>query len=425
VLPASVAEVAAVVRLCRDAGVKIVPQGGNTGLVAGGVPVAGVAQVVMNLRRMNRIRELDGVGETITVEAGATLQAVQEAAAGLKKMFPVSLGAEGTAQIGGVISTNAGGIQVLAYGNMRAQVLGLEVVLADGQVWDGLRALRKDNTGFDLKQLFVGGEGCLGVVTAAVLKLQPAVAARATALVGVASLEAALDVFAALRAQAGAGLTMCEFIARPAMELAVAHVPGARLPCDAPAYLLVEISAHAADERVEDKLLAALEAVLQDGRAVDAVVAQSERERLDFLKLREAVPEGELLEGGAVKHDVAVPIGKIPETIRAIEALMADSFPDCRLNVFGHVGDGNLHVNVRPPAGQSLADLAERKAGITAAVEAIAVERGGSFSAEHGIGQLRVAGMAAHKAGVELEMMRAVKRALDPEGVFNPGKMLP
>jgi D-lactate dehydrogenase (cytochrome) len=324
-----------------------------------------------------------------------------------------------------VISTNAGGIQVLAYGNMRAQVLGLEVVLADGQVWDGLRALRKDNTGFDLKQLFIGGEGCLGVVTAAVLKLQPAVAARATALVGVASLEAALDVFAALRAQAGAGLTMCEFIARPAMELGVAHVPGARLPCDAPAYLLAEISAHAADERVEDKLLAALEAVLQDGRAVDAVVAQSDRERLDFLKLREAVPEGELVEGGAVKHDVAVPIGKIPETIRAIEALVAESFPDCRLNVFGHVGDGNLHVNVRPPAGQRLADLAERKAGITAAVEAIAVERGGSFSAEHGIGQIRVAGMAAHKAGVELEMMRAVKRALDPEGVFNPGKMLP
>ena len=424
-LPASTDEVAAVVKLCREAGVKIVPQGGNTGLVAGGVPVADVPQLVLNLRRMTKIRDFDVVGETITVEAGVTLQAVQEAAAARKKMFPVSLGAEGTAQIGGVISTNAGGIQVLAYGNMRAQVLGLEVVLADGQVWDGLRALRMDNTGFDLKHLFIGAEGCLGVVTAAVLRLQPGITERATALVGVASLEAALDCFAALRAQAGAGLTMCEFISRAAMELAVAHVAGGRLPCDAPAYLLVEISAHAADERVEDKLLAALETVLQDGRAVDAVVAQSDRERLDFLKLREAVPEGELIEGGAVKHDIAVPIAKIPETIRAIEALVAQSYADCRLNVFGHVGDGNLHVNVRPPSGQTLADLAERKAGITAAVEKIAVARGGSFSAEHGIGQVRIPGMAAHKDALELEMMRAVKRALDPDEVFNPGKMLP
>jgi FAD/FMN-containing dehydrogenase len=424
-LPANTSEVSAVVTLCREAGVKIVPQGGNTGLVAGGVPVADVPQLVLNLRRMSKILDFDAVGETITVEAGVTLLAVQEAAAARGKMFPVSLGAEGTAQIGGVISTNAGGIQVLAYGNMRAQVLGLEVVLADGRVWNGLRALRKDNTGFDLKQLFIGAEGCLGVVTAAVLRLQPGIKERATALVGVTSLEAALDCFAALRAQAGAGLTMCEFISRAAMELAVAHVAGARLPCEAPAYLLVEISAHAADERVEDKLLAALEAVLRDGRAVDAVIAQSDRERLDFLRLREAIPEGEMIEGGSVKHDIAVPIARIPETVRAIEALVGEHYADCRLNVFGHVGDGNLHVNVQPPAGQTLADLADRKAGLTAAVEGIAVAQGGSFSAEHGIGQVRIPGMAAHKQDLELDLMRAVKRALDAEGVFNPGKMLP
>jgi FAD/FMN-containing dehydrogenase len=354
-----------------------------------------------------------------------TLHAVQEAAAAAGKLFPVSLGAEGTAQIGGVISTNAGGIQVLSYGSMRAQVLGLEVVLADGGVWDGLRGLRKDNTGFDLKQVFVGGEGCLGIITAAVLRLQPAVTARATAFIGVASLEGALAVFAALRRQAGAALTMCEFLTRAAMDLGVAHLPGGRLPCDAPAYVLAEISAHAAGAAVDEMLLAGLERLLEDGTATDAVIAQSERERLDFLRLREAVPDGELVEGGAVKHDIAVPIGAIPATVREIEAMVAARFPDCRLNIFGHVGDGNLHVNVRPPAGKTLADMADRKPAITEAVEAIAVARGGSFSAEHGIGQMRISGMAAHKSGVELNLMRRLKAAFDPDGVFNPGKMLP
>jgi FAD/FMN-containing dehydrogenase len=424
-LPRNAVEVALVVRLAAEAGVCVVPQGGNTGLVAGGVPVAGPAQVVVSLRRMNRVREVDTVNDTITVEAGATLQAVQEAAAAAGKLFPVSFGAEGTAQIGGVISTNAGGIQVLAYGSMRAQVLGLEVVLADGEIFDGLRALRKDNTGFDLKQLFIGGEGMLGIVTAAVLKLFPAVTGRATALVGVPSLEAALEVFVALRAQAGAALTMCEFITADAMALGVAHMPGARKAFEAAAYLLVEFSAHRPDESIEEALLAALEGVLETGTASDAVIAKSEQERLDLVHLRETIPEGELIEGGAVKHDVAVPIGKIPETVRAIEALVAEKFSDCRLNIFGHVGDGNLHVNVRPAAGKTLADLADRKAAITAAVEGIAVAKSGSFSAEHGIGQMRIVGMAAHKSATELRLMRAVKDALDPDRVFSPGKMLP
>jgi FAD/FMN-containing dehydrogenase len=424
-LPETVAQVARIVTLAAQAGVAVVPQGGNTGLVAGGVPVAGPAQMVLSLKRMNKIRALDVVGDTITVEAGVTLQAVQDAAAKAGRLFPVSLGAEGTAQIGGVISTNAGGIQVLSYGSMRAQVLGLEVVLADGRVWDGLRALRKDNTGFDLKQVFIGGEGCLGIITAAVLRLHPAVTARATAFVGLTSLEGALAVFAALRARGGAALTMCEFLTRDAMDLGVAHLAGARLPCDAPAYLLVEISAHAASEDVDAALTEALASLLEDGTAVDAVIAQSERERQDFLRLREAVPEGELLEGGAVKHDIAVPIGEIPATIRAIEKLVAAQFPDCRLNIFGHVGDGNLHVNLRPPAGQKLADLSERKAAITQAVEAIAVAHGGSFSAEHGIGQMRISGMEAHKSGVELDLMRRLKAAFDPAGILNPGKVLP
>jgi FAD/FMN-containing dehydrogenase len=425
VLPESAEQVAAVVRACAAAGVAVVPQGGNTGLVAGGVPVAGRDQVIVSLNRMNKIRAIDTQGDTITVEAGVTLQDVQEAAAAAGRLFPVSLGAEGTARIGGVISTNAGGIQVLSYGSMRAQVLGLEIVLADGRIWDGMRALRKDNTGIDLKQIFIGAEGTLGIITAAVLRLWPAVRARATALVGVPSLEAALAVFSALRAAAGAGLTMCEFISHDSMALAVAHVPGGRPPCEAAAYLLVEISAHAEGEQADEALLKTLEGALADGTATDAVVAQSGRERADLLRIREAIPEGELIEGGAVKHDIAVPLEKIPETVRAVETLAREKYPEFRLNIFGHVGDGNLHVNVRPPAGMTLADIAAQKAGITAAVETIAVERGGSFSAEHGIGQMRIPGMAAHKSTVELDLMRAVKAALDPAGVFSPGKVLP
>jgi FAD/FMN-containing dehydrogenase len=424
-LPESTAQVAAIVRLAAAAGVAVVPQGGNTGLVAGAVPVAGRDQIVLSLRRMNKILGIDTIGDTITVQAGATLQAVQDAAAAAQKLFPVSFGAEGSAAIGGIISTNAGGMQVLAYGNTRAQVLGLEVVLADGRVWDGTRALRKDNTGFDLKQLFIGGEGTLGIITAAVLRLQPAVMARASALVGVASLEAALQSFEALRARAGAALTMCEFITSDAMELGVAHMPGAKLAFPACAYLLVEISSHRPDENVEDALLGGLEALLEAGFASDAVIAKSERQRLDFVRLREAIPEGELAEGGAVKHDIAVPIGAIPETIRAIEALVAAKYVECRLNIFGHIGDGNLHVNVRPPVGRTLADIQALKAVITEDVETIAVAHRGSFSAEHGIGQMRIAGMASHKAVVELDMMRAIKAALDPDGILNPGKMLP
>jgi FAD/FMN-containing dehydrogenase len=425
VLPETTLQVAASLRICAAAGAAMVPQGGNTGLVAGAVPQAGRPQVILNLRRMNKIRALDIVGDTITVEAGVTLQAVQEAAAAAGRLFPVSLGAEGTAQIGGVISTNAGGIQVLAYGSMRAQVLGLEVVLADGRVWNGLRALRKDNTGYDLKQVFIGAEGTLGIITAAVLRLHPAVTARATALVGVASLDAALEVFAALRAHAGAALTMCEFIARAAMELGIAHSQNGRLPCEAPAYLLVEISAHAPGERVDETLLEALESALGSGIATDAIVTQSERERAELLRIREAIPEGELIEGGAVKHDIAVPIDAIPATIRAIEALVDTDYPGFRLNIFGHVGDGNLHVNLRPPAGLTLADIAGQKAGITEQVERIAVAHDGSFSAEHGIGQMRIPGMAAHKSAIELDLMRAIKTALDPAGILNPGKVIP
>ncbi len=425
VLPETTDQVAATLRLAAAAGVKIVPQGGNTGLVAGGVPVAGAPQIIVNLRRMNKIRALDATGDTITVEAGVTLQEVQEAAVEAGRLFPVSLAAEGTAQIGGAISTNAGGIQVLAYGSMRAQVLGLEVVLADGRIWNGLRVLRKDNTGFDLKQLFIGGEGLLGIVTAAVLRLHPAATAHATAMVGVSNIYAAVGVFKTVQAKAGQSLTACEFITANAMAVGLAHAPTLRLPFTAANYVLVEITTPTPGLAVEELLASALEPLLEDGTASDAVVAQSERERADLWRIRETLSDGELAAGGSVKHDISVPIADIPAVVAAVETLIAQRFAGLRLNIFGHLGDGNLHVNVRPPAGRSLADIASQKNAITAAVENLAMTFAGSFSAEHGIGQMRIEGMAMHKSAVELDMMRALKKIFDPMGLLNPGKMLP
>jgi len=419
VLPKTTEDVATVVKLCAQTGTCIVPQGGNTGLVGGGVPAPGGNQIILSLKRMTKIRALDPIGDTITVEAGATLQSVQEAAAGVQRLFPVSYGAEGSAQIGGAISTNAGGMQVLSYGSMRAQVLGLEVVLADGRIWHGLKTLRKDNTGFDLKQIFIGGEGVLGIITAASLRLHPGVTARATALVGTPSIGDALKLFQALRAQAGAALTLCEFISGPAMALA-GHAPFA-----APSYLLAEISAHSPALDPNALLESTLAAALENETATDAVIAQSETDRAKFLALREAVPEAELREGGAIKHDISVPLAAIPDMAAGVETLLAAHHADCRLSIFGHLGDGNLHINVRPPAGKTLTALNDRKAEITLAIENLAMSLGGSFSAEHGIGQIRLPGMRAHKSAVELDLMRALKQAMDPQALLNPGKVLP
>ncbi len=425
VLPASREQVAGIVEICTQRGIAIVPQGGNTGLVAGAVPIPGRPQIILSLKRMSAIRGLDPLGATITVEAGATLHEVQEAAAAQGQLFPISLGAEGTAQIGGLISTNAGGVQVLSYGSMREQVLGLEVVLADGRIWHGLRALRKDNTGFDMKQIFIGAEGCLGIITAAVLRLRPAIAARATALIGVADAAAALALFIKLREGAAAMLTLCEYISRQSMDLAIAHMPQTRLPFEAGAYVLAEIATPAASEPVQERLESLLASAIESSVATDAVIAQSERERLQLLSIREMVPEAELQEGGAVKHDIAVPIPALPATIGAIEALAARDVPAMRLHMFGHIGDGNLHVNLRPPAGRSLQDLGGTIAVMTAAIETLAVAQGGSFSAEHGIGQMRRSGMALHKSAEELGLMRQLKAAFDPHDLLNPGKLLP
>ncbi|MBU6418993.1 MAG: FAD-binding oxidoreductase [Proteobacteria bacterium] len=425
ILPASTQQVSEAVKLCAAHNVRIVPQGGNTGLVAGAVPIAAPNQIILSFSRLRATRALDLVADTVTVEAGMTLAALQQAAAEAGRFFPVSLAAEGTAEIGGVISTNAGGLQVLSYGSMRAQVLGLEVVLADGSIWHGLSELRKDNTGYDLKQLFIGAEGTLGLITAATLRLYPRAASRASALVGIENLTQGLGVFTALRAAAGTALTLCEFCTHAALALGTAHTQGGRLPFEAPAYLLLEVSALEGAGDPREMLEATLMAALEEGRVLDAAIAQSERERLVFLALRENISEGELREGGALKHDIAVPLGRLAEMVQAVEALVAEIYPGLRPNIFGHVGDGNLHVNIRPPAGQTVADIAAVKDSLTADVESLAVSMQGSFSAEHGIGQLRLSGMAAHKSHIELSLMRAVKHALDPEGRFNPGKTIP
>lgn len=424
-LPKTTAQVAEAVKICAAHGVKIVPQGGNTGLVGGAVPVAAPNQVVLSLARMRAIRELDIQADTITVEAGLTLAGVQQAAADAGRFFPVSLGAEGTAQIGGNISTNAGGLQVLAYGMMRAQVLGLEVVLADGSIWNGLSGLRKDNTGYDLKQFFIGAEGTLGIVTAATLRLYPAIGSHAAAFVGIETLDQGLQIFLAMRAAAGTGLTLCEFCSHGALSLGARHTQGGRMPFVAPNYLLLEVSSLTPGDGPMELLEAVLAKELEEGRALDAAIAQSERERHEFITLRENISEGELREGGAVKHDVSVALSKFPALLKATEKLIAEKYPEFRLNVYGHVGDGNLHVNIRPPEGKTMADIADQKAAITADVEGLAVSMAGSFSAEHGIGQMRVIGMQTHKTQIELALMHRIRQAFDPAGLFNPGKMLP
>ncbi|WP_297372246.1 FAD-binding oxidoreductase [Acidocella sp.] len=424
-LPKNTQQVSEIVKLCARYGAAIVPQGGNTGLVAGAVPVEGRRQVVLSLARMKAVRGIDLATDAITVDAGLTLKELQDQAFESGRLFPVSLGAEGSAQVGGVISTNAGGMQVLSYGSMRAQVLGLEVVLADGRIWQGLNALRKDNTGYDLKQLFIGGEGTLGVITAATLKLSPAIKARGSALVGVGSVAAAVALFQAARDALGTALTLCEFMDAPAALLGAAHSPRRRLPFAAPGYVLLEASSLDEGRLPNDLLQHVLETALEKGLALDAVIAQSGRERDELIALREAISAGELAEGGAVKHDITVPVGRVAEMVTATNKLIIKNYPGCRPNVFGHLGDGNLHINIRPPEGRRVADLAPVKEAISRAIEGLAVSMAGSFSAEHGIGQLRLAGMLTHKSAVELDMMRAIKSALDPAGLFNPGKTIP
>ena len=426
VRPGSLMECAEIVRLCHDGGLHVVPQGGNTGYCGGATPFDPDRAVLINMSRMDRIRDLDPVGYTMTVEAGLVLARAQQAAADAGLLFPLSMGSEGSCQIGGNLSTNAGGLAVLRYGTARDLVLGLEVVLPDGQIFEDLRGLRKDNTGYDLKGLFLGAEGTLGLITAAVVKLFPAADLRETALLAVPDAESALALLARAKATSGDAVSSFELLARSSLELVLEHVEGTSDPMDAahPFYVLVELSG--ADDAA--LLRAGLERLLEEGFAageiVDGAIAQSGPQRDELWRLREAVPEAERHAGGALKHDISVRISAIPEYLARAAATLPD-IGAYRLSCFGHMGDGNLHFNLLPPADMSLAAFREASgAALSAAVHALAADMGGSFSAEHGVGVLKVPELARYRSATELRVMRQLKQALDPQGLFNPGKVL-
>ena len=417
VRPASTAEVAAVVRLCAEAGVAIVPQGGNTGLSGGSVPTGQAREIVLALGRMNRIRELDRLNDTITVEAGCVLANVQRAADDAGRLFPLSLAAEGSCQIGGNLSTNAGGVNVLRYGSARDQVLGLEVVLPDGRVWDGLRGLRKDNTGYDLKQLFLGAEGTLGIITAAVLRLHPKPSASSTAWIALERAQNAIELLGFLHERLGERLSAFELLSRNCVEAVLAFAPGTQDPLAAvhPWYVLAEL-ADSGDERLlREQVEKSLVDAAERGAIADAALAQSGEQARALWRIRETVPEAQFTN---VKHDISVPVSRVAEFIERADARLAARFPDVRVFAFGHVGDGNVHYNVGPER------LVAERPAVNRIVYDTVAELGGSISAEHGLGQLKREEIRTHKSALELELMRTLKRALDPRGLFNPGKVL-
>jgi len=425
VLPASTAEVSQLLAWCNDAGVAVVPQGGNTGYCGGATPDESGAQVVLALRRLNRIRGVDAGNFSLVAEAGCTLAAVQTAAATADRYFPLSLGSEGSCQIGGNLATNAGGTSVLRYGMARDLVLGLEVVLADGSVLSSLSPLRKDNTGYDLKGLFVGSEGTLGVITAACLKLFPAPRALATAWISIPDPTAAIELLAALRDASGDRVSTFELVPQVALDLVLRGVPGARDPgtARAPWYLLVELGSSAGDD-LDALLESALAAALERGLATDAALARSEQQRADFWRLRETVPEAQRRAGGSLKHDVSVPICALPDFIERGSALVAQLAPEGYLVAYGHVGDGNLHFNLNQREGADTAAFLARELPLKRAVHDLVAAMHGSFSAEHGIGRLKVGELERYAQPAELALMHRIKQALDPRGILNPGKVL-
>ena len=425
VRPASTMEVAAVVRICAQARLAVVPQGGNTGLVGGQVPPEDRDNVIVNLGRMRRVRALDAVNFTMTVEAGCILAEVQRAAAEADRLFPLSLGAEGSCQIGGNLSTNAGGIAVLRYGNIRDLVLGLEVVLPGGEVWDGLRGLRKDNTGYDLKQLFIGGEGTLGIITAATLKLFPKPREIETAFLALHRIEDVMALFARARAATADQLTAFELIPRAGLDLALAHLSGIADPLAArhPWYVLLELSSSEKQSGIRGLLERLLEEALQDGLIADGVVAASGAQARELWKIREGIVEAQLY-SGSIKHDVAVPVSKVAEFVSRACAAVAARLPGIRPIAFGHVGDGNIHFNLTQPEAYDKAAYLARWQEFNDLVHAVVRDLDGSISAEHGVGRLKVEEIAHYKSPVEIELMRRLKRALDPMGIMNPGKVV-
>jgi FAD/FMN-containing dehydrogenase len=425
VRPGSTAEVAGVLAACAKAGVTIVPQGGNTGLVGGQVPVDGGDQLILSLRRLNRIREVDVGAGAMIVEAGVTLAEAQAAAAAVDRLFPLSLASEGSCTIGGNLSTNAGGVAVLAYGNARDLALGVEVVLADGRIANLLSKLRKDNTGYDLKDLFIGAEGTLGIITAASLKLLPAPRARSTAFVGLADPESALALLAMARRRFGQDVTSFELMPRIGLEFALAFAPGARDPLakSHPWYVLMELSSH--DENgLDEPLTELLGEALEQGMIADAALAATLEQRGAFWRLREDLSVAQKPQGGSIKHDVSVPLGSVPVFLREASAAVLAFMPDARVVAFGHLGDGNIHFNVSQPVGADEQTFLDQWSAVNELVHAVVARLSGSISAEHGIGVLKRELLKQVKDPVALELMHTLKAALDPQGLLNPGKVL-
>jgi FAD/FMN-containing dehydrogenase len=431
VRPANTAEAAAVVRICRAAHTPIVTQGGNTGMSGGATPDASGAQVIVSTTRMNRVLAVDQVNNTLTVEAGVILAQAQQAAREAGRFFPLSLGAEGSCTVGGNLATNAGGIAVLRYGNMRDLVLGLEVVLPDGRVWNGMRGLRKDNTGYDLRGLFVGSEGTLGIITGAVLKLFPQPLARATAWVGAASLEQLVELLGRLRERCGERLVAFEMLSAEALQLVLQHVADTRSPVGgAPAFhALIELSDTTDQEGLQDLLEQALAEAMEAGLiGEDAVVAASQAQAAAFWRLREGISQAQVRAGPVVKHDIALPISALPAFVaqagKAVDAVAAASGVTGAVINFGHLGDGNLHYNVLLPAALAADAVKAQTLLLNRAVHDQVAAFNGSISAEHGVGQLRRDELRRYKSPVEMDLMLAIKRALDPNLIMNPGKLL-
>ena len=423
--PASTEAVAAIVRLCDQAGVGIVPQGGNTGLVGGSVPTRAGNQVVLSLARMNKVREVDAINYTMTVEAGCVLAEVQNAAREADRLFPLSLAAEGSCQIGGNLSTNAGGTAVLRYGNAKELVLGLEAVLPNGDIWNGLRRLRKDNTGYDLKQLFLGAEGSLGVITAAVLKLFPLPVDRATALVAIPDVQAAPTLLAMLREASGDTITTFEYLQRACLDILAAHTDlGDPFDEVYGHYALVELTSSRRDAELHPLLERTLERAFENNIAVNAVIATSGAQTDKLWRMRETLPEAQKNLGAGIKHDVSVPVSRVPEFILRATQYCEETIEGARVVAFGHIGDGNVHFNLMQPEGADPAEFLTHGETITTRIHDIAVELDGSFSAEHGIGQLKMPDMQRYKSTIELNLMRTLKRTLDPNNTMNPGKVL-
>ena len=426
VLPATTDEVAAIVSACAEHHTPIVPQGGNTGLVGGATPDASGNAIVLSLKRLNRVREVDAINGTLTAEAGCVLYDVQQAAHGAGRLFPLSLAAEGSATIGGNLSTNAGGTQVLRYGNARELALGLEVVLPSGEIWNGLRGLRKDNTGYDLRDLFIGAEGTLGVITAACLRTFPLPRAQVTALFALDAIAPALALLALAQSSAGPTLTAFEFFSATCLQLVTRHFPDQRSPFERAhaQYVLLQLSDHEDAQHAAGLLQSLAEQALDKQLIADAVIAQSTAQSHALWQLRELISEAQAREGKNIKHDIAVPISSIARFIDETDALLSQRFPGVRMVTFGHLGDGNLHYNVSAPPDVAEEHFLSHQLAIYECVHDQVTRFTGSISAEHGIGQLKRDENARYKSVVEMNLMRAIKRTLDPLNIMNPGKVV-